>query len=162
MPIPTDHAQLSALFAKLGARDPDGWASSQVTEGINQLHRFLFLKKAWEPVIHPTDTSWMDRLVDNAERWPQHEAYQVGRSLKRLLASGVDRTDLAEVVRTMQLEVLHGICYLLSDPSIEAPDVAEVGWALVETDADDHPTARTIDGLHESVGETDPHQQPGR
>jgi hypothetical protein len=49
MPMPTDHAQLSALFAQLGARDPGGWASSQVSEEINPLHRFLFLKKAGEP-----------------------------------------------------------------------------------------------------------------
>lgn len=160
MTIPTDLARLTALFAQLGARDPDSWASSQVTEGINQLHRFLFLKKAWEPVIHPTDTSWMDRLVESAERWPQNEAYQVAAALQRLLACGVDRADLAEVIRTMQIEVLHGLCELLGDPSTEAP-VAEVGWALVETDADGRPTTRTIDGLHESVGETDPHRAAG-
>jgi hypothetical protein len=158
MTIPTDRAHLTALFSKLGAHDPGGWASSQATEGINQLHRFLFLKKAWEPVIHPTDTSWMDRLVESSERWPEREAYRVGASLKRLLGRGVDRLDLAEVIRAMQVEVLHSICYLLSDPSIEEPEVADVGWRLVETDADGHPTARPIDGLHESVWETDPHR----
>lgn len=160
MPIPTDHAGLTALFSKLGAHDPGGWAGSQMTEGINQLHRFLFLKKAWEPVIHPSDTSWMDRLIENSQRWPQREAYKAGASLKRVLECSVDRRDLTEVIRTMQVEVLHGICYLLSDPSIEEPEVADVGWQLVETGADGHGTGRPIGGLHESVWETDPHRVP--
>jgi len=39
--------ELAALFQKLGARDPDHWARSQVEEGVPQLARFLFLRQAW-------------------------------------------------------------------------------------------------------------------
>jgi len=38
--------QLTALFQKLGARHPEGWARSQIKEGIPQLARFLFLRQA--------------------------------------------------------------------------------------------------------------------
>jgi hypothetical protein len=38
---------LAATFRKLGARDPEGWADSQVEEGIPQLARYLFLRQAW-------------------------------------------------------------------------------------------------------------------
>jgi hypothetical protein len=39
--------ELTALFKKVGARKPEGWARSQIEEGIPQLARFLFLRQAW-------------------------------------------------------------------------------------------------------------------
>jgi len=56
----------------------------------------------------------------------------------------------------MQAQLLFHICYLLDDPSIDERELADVGWALVETNADLEPTDRVIGGLHESVLETDP------
>ncbi len=38
--------ELTELFARLGARDPEKWARSQIKEGIPQLARFLFLRQA--------------------------------------------------------------------------------------------------------------------
>jgi hypothetical protein len=37
---------LTKVFDKFGARDPRAWAKSQLTEGIPQLQRFLFLPQA--------------------------------------------------------------------------------------------------------------------
>ena len=37
-------------FAALGADDPDGWASSELTENIPQLARFRFLRGMWSIV----------------------------------------------------------------------------------------------------------------
>jgi hypothetical protein len=153
--LPTDEAGLTALFRRHGARDPQAWAASQVHEGINQLHRFMFLKQAWSTVVD-ADGGWIERIVAHHEQWPEREAYRLGATLKRLLASGAAREDLAELVRSQQIEVLTGLCYLLSDPSIDDPALAAIGWSLVETDEDGRPTARTIDLLHESVQETDP------
>jgi hypothetical protein len=42
---------LTALFEKLGAADPDGWARSQLEEDIPQLARFLFLRQAWRAIV---------------------------------------------------------------------------------------------------------------
>lgn len=56
--------------------------------------------------------------------------------------------------RDMQAELLFQVCYLLSDPGDVEPEVADIAWALVELRKNGE--ARTIDGLHESVLETDP------
>ncbi len=69
-------------------------------------------------------------------------------------------TDERALVRAQQVEVLFAMCYLLSDPAIEDPALAHVGWCLVETDEEGRPTSRSIDLLHESVGETDPAARP--
>jgi hypothetical protein len=42
----TDVTQLTDLFRRLGARDPQDWAGSEVAEGLPQLERFLFLRQA--------------------------------------------------------------------------------------------------------------------
>ncbi len=160
MPLPTDERSLSLLFERLGARDPDVWAASQAREGISQMHRFVFLKQAWAAVVDATDDSWIDRLIANHDRWPQRADYELGATLKRLLANGASRRDLAQLVRAQQVEVLFAMCYLLSDPALEDPALSDVGWCLVETDEDGRPTSRSIDLLHESVAETDPAARP--
>jgi hypothetical protein len=38
--------ELTVPSRRLGAPDPEGWARSQLTEGITQLHRYLFLRQA--------------------------------------------------------------------------------------------------------------------
>jgi hypothetical protein len=148
--------ELTALFRKLGARDPQGWASSQVTEGINQLHRYLFLRQAWSLVVAAGNSAWIDAVIAADERQPDASYSGVGPALKRLLGAGASREDLTHLVRGMQAELLFGFCYLLEDPAIEEEDLAHIGWALVETDSDYRPTDRPIFGLHESLWETDP------
>src|SRR5579872_1632644 len=58
--------ELSALFRKLGARNPESWARSQLEENIPQLARFLFLRQAWKLVIDENDHGWISemRLID--------------------------------------------------------------------------------------------------
>ena len=65
--------KLSALtkkFSQLGASDPESWATSQLSEGIPQLHRFLFLKQMWELVVSEDDESWIDRYVTSYHHEP--------------------------------------------------------------------------------------------
>jgi hypothetical protein len=156
MRIPSDVQQLAALFRRLGARNPEAWAESQVGEGINQLHRYLFLRQAWSRVIAEDDQSWIDRAIVDSKKDPDAPYAAVGHSLSRLLAGGASRGDLADLVRGMQALLLFHICYLLDDSSLEEPELANVGWSLVETDEDLEPTGKTIGGLHESVLDTDP------
>jgi hypothetical protein len=68
MKIPTQKKQLTALFRKLGSRSAEGWASSQINEGIPQLQRFLFLRQAWARVIREEDESWIDQQVEHCEK----------------------------------------------------------------------------------------------
>jgi hypothetical protein len=65
-----DIAELS-LFAKLGARDAEAWARSQIEERIPQLQRFLFLGQAWRNVLEEGNASWVERHIEEFERYPE-------------------------------------------------------------------------------------------
>ena len=151
--IPLD--QLIALFRKLGAPDPESWAKSQDSEGIDQLARFVFLRAAWGTVVPPDDAEWIDRIVQHDAAGSTKPCGGLGPALQRLLAAGADRTDIHDVVRVMQYEVLFSLCYLLGDPGEVEPELADIAWRLVRVD-DDGQVVGPIDALHESLLETDP------
>jgi len=145
-------------FRALGAFDPESWASSQVNEGIPQYARFVFLRQAWSGGVAENDTSWIKPRITQAEQRPRGPGAGIGPALKRLLAAGASHEDINEVVRVMQWELLSHIAYQLSDPgTVEYPndDVPQVGWGLFELDEEGQPL-HPIDGLHESVLDTDP------
>lgn len=146
---------LTALFHKLGAPDPGSWARSQHDEGIDQLSRFVFLREAWKAVVKPDDHGWIDRLIESSKKRPDDPCAGLGPALERLVAAGADRSDLHEVVRVMQYEVLFSLCYLLEDPGPLEPELADLSWRLVRTGPDGD-VVGTIDGLHESVLALDP------
>lgn len=142
---------LAELFRKLGARDPDVWARSQVDEQVPQLARFLFLRQAWKLVISVDDRSW---LAENFAELGEPGGDLVP-ALKRLLATGASEGDLTAVVRVMQWRVLSGLCVLLDDPGELEAEVADIGWRLFQVDENDRPIV-PLGGLVESVLETDP------
>lgn len=154
--VPSDIEQLTELFRRAGAQNPERWATSQIDEGRSQLHRFLFLRQAWRGIVSEDDPSWMRKAVKEAEGDPNAPFAGVGLALKRLRDTGASESDLVDLVRGTQAQLLFHICYLLDDPSIDDRELSEIGWALVETDAEFEPTDRAVGGLHESVLETDP------
>ena len=97
--------KLTALFRKLGAPDPEGWARSQLDEGIDQLARFVFLRAAWKQVVPPDNAGWIDAWIDSAKARPTDPGAGAGPALQRMLAAGADRRDIHEVVRVMQWEL---------------------------------------------------------
>jgi hypothetical protein len=144
--------ELTELFRKLGAPDPEGWARSQITEGIPQLPRYLFLRQAWRKVIGPDDRSWMSEM---RPKDPNDSGGEIGPALDRLLAAGARPEDLTTVVRVMQWWLLSRLCVLLEDPGDVESEVADIWWQLYLIDENDNPVA-PISGLIESVLETDP------
>ena len=151
--------ELTELFRSLGAQGPDSWAKSQVREKIPQLHRYLFLRQAWAQVVDETNDSWIDRVIDAANRRPTGPFSGRGHAIERMLSLGVSRSDIVDVVRSSQVEAISGLCYLLDDPSLHDEQderVQSVGWALVVRNEDFEPTDKVIGGLHESVSGTDP------
>jgi hypothetical protein len=147
--------ELTDLFRKLGANDPEGWAQSQIQEGIPQLARYLFLRQAWRQIVSEEDASWIDSSIASAAKHQDEPYAGVGHALKRLRAAGASDEDLTDVVRGMQAELLFSFCYLLEDPGIVEAEVADITWELVQVD-DDGKVLGNIGGLHESVLETDP------
>lgn len=145
-------AELTKLFARLGAPDPAGWAHSQTNEGIPQLGRYLFLRQAWRKVVSNSDHGWIDAHLKMRGDKPGGE---IGPALQRLVDLGASPADLTSVVRVMQWSLLFRLCYLLSDPGDLEPEVEDYSWGLFEIDDDGRPGAH-IGGLHESVLATDP------
>lgn len=143
---------LADLFRKLGARNPEVWARSQVKEGLPQLARFVFLRQAWKLVVAERDRSWLSERANDDQRGP---GGAIGPALKRLQALGASEDDLTTVVRVMQWRVLSGLCYLLDDPGDLESEVKDIAWRLFQVDENDQPIA-AISGLNESVLETEP------
>jgi hypothetical protein len=146
---------LAELFRKLGADDPEVWARSQIQEGIPQLARFLFLRQAWQLVVSEDDTSWIDRGIGRAEKRPDEPYAGVGHALKKLRARGASDEEITDLVRGMQAQLLFSFCFLLDDAGYLPDEVADMAWALHQVDEAGN-VLGTIEGLHESVLETDP------
>ena len=119
------YEELVSLLRRLGARDAESWARSEVNEGIPQLLRFLVLRGMWKGVITEGDASWIEHHIEAAKRDPKAPLSGVGGALQRLLAAGADPLDLGEVVRGMQYETLGHIAYLLHDPAPAFDDIQE-------------------------------------
>lgn len=155
MSTPTDLKTLTRLFDALGAPDPEGWARSQVDQGIPQLARYLFLRQAWRNIVPEDDSRWIDAAIARAKDHPGEPYAGAGLALGRLRAKGATDEELTDLVRAMQAELLFGLCYLLDDPGEVEEAVEDIAWALVQID-DEGTVLETIGGLHESVLETDP------
>jgi hypothetical protein len=155
---PQELHQLTQHFRAMGAFDPESWAISQLEEGIPQYARLVFLRQAWKNIVVEGDTSWVEALIQESERRPRDPGSGAGPALQRMLAAGASHEDIAEVVRVMQWRVLAGLAYQLADPGVveyPADDLPRVSWTLFEVDEGGEPL-HPIDGLHESVLDTDP------
>ena len=147
--------ELTELFRKLGAPEPEGWASSQVTEGINQLGRFLFLRQAWKLIVNETDHSWIQAQIKRSLERPADPCSGIGPALQSLLAKGASPQEITDVVRVMQYELLFCLCYLMDDPCLEEQEVQDVSWKLIQFNENGEDVGE-IGGLHESVLGMDP------
>ena len=155
MNIPDKLPELAALFEKLGACDPSGWARSQIEEGTPQLHRFLFLRQAWSHILAEEAVGWVGYHIEEAEKDPSAPYSGMGAALKRAVAAGVSREDLSQIARGVQAELLCQLCYMLDDNGLNEEELKGIGWGLFQTDEEGNAIA-PIYSLHESVLEVDP------
>jgi|SRR5580658_1826065 hypothetical protein len=153
-----DYNALKDIFVKLGARNPDDWARSQINDGTPQVARFLFLRQAWRLVISENDEHWVQAgaKVDSAA-----PGGALGSALRRVLAQGVSEVDLTTIVRVMQWRLLSGLCYLIDDPGDVEDEVRNIAWSLFQISESGEPVA-VIGGLHESLLEAEPTGQEMR
>ena len=162
MPIPTSQDELALLFKALGAPDPEQWARSQVTEGIPQLLRFLFLKQAWSSVLSEDSVRWIDNEIRDADAHPDRPYAGLGLALARCRALGVSPADLNAMARCFQAQMLFAVAYLLDGPLPDNELLEDVSWGLFQTDESGRPIGPKVCGLHESVLELDPTGQEMR
>ncbi|MGP8052431.1 MAG: hypothetical protein ACLQAH_01275 [Limisphaerales bacterium] len=144
--------ELTKLFTRLGARNPEQWAKSQLEEGVPQLARFLFLRQAWNLLVGSDDRTWIRTQAATDSSVP---GGAIAPALKRLLEKDVCEEDLTTVVRVMQWRLLSAFCYLLDDPGNLEDEVKDIAWRLFEVNKNGEPIA-VIAGLHESVLDTEP------
>jgi hypothetical protein len=154
----TDDAGLRALtqlFAELGAPAPERWARTQVEHGVPELARYLFLRAAWRHVLADGDTGWIEGTVQAARAQPDAPFAGVGAALARLRDAGAHDADISEVVRGMQVAALFALLRLLDGAPGAEPEVADIGWALVQV-SPDGAVGAPIRELHASLLDTDP------
>ena len=151
----SDLEDLSNIFRKLGAREPESWAASQIEEGINQLARFVFLREAWKSVIDERDDSWIDGEIRSSKREPEAPGAGMGKALENLLSAGGERNDIVQIARHAQWKLLFELCYLLEGPDELEDEIKNMSWGLFEV-GESGDIVGTIDGLHESVLDTEP------
>jgi hypothetical protein len=157
LPIPKSKTALIDLVAQLGAPNPTQWATSELSEGIPQLLRFLFLREAWRNVQDEDDHSWIEREISSAAAGPENPYAQLGSALSRCREKGVSDQDLTDICRCLQVKMMFNICYLLSDGPQDVPEQLEdVAWSLFRVNENERPVGPPVDALHESVLETDP------
>jgi hypothetical protein len=147
--------ELTEIFHSLGADEPEQWAESEIEEGIPQLTRFLFLKGCWDCILPDEETSWIQNIIDNTPEDSDEPFSGSAHALRRLRAQGANEKDLTELVRGMQAELLQEITQVIDDPeSVSGNEYRS--WGLLEIDTEKQTYTRPVDGLHESVLETDP------
>jgi len=157
VPIPKSEKSLRVLFEKLGAREPDAWARSEVSEGIPQLLRFLFLREAWRYVQDENDHTWISQEIEASRKRPTEAYAHLGSVLERCRTLGVSDQDLTDMARCHQAAMMFHLCYLMSSGPQNAPEELEdISWGLFRVNDNDRPVGPAIDALHESVLETDP------
>ena len=148
-------SELTELFRKLGAANPEQWARSQLREGIPQLARYLFLRQAWRLIVSEGDATWIDKSIDQAATHPGTAYSGVGCALHSLRARGASDEEIVDLVRGMQAQLLASFCYLLEDPGDVEAEVSSIAWTLAQVN-EEGDVVEGIHGLHESVLETDP------
>lgn len=156
MPIPSNEAELTQLFADLGAPSPEDWARSQIHEGIPQLLRFLFLKGAWEAIPADGDSSWIDEEIEYAASFPNAPYSGLGQALMRCRERGIADDVLTEIARCLRAQMMSSLGYLMDAPDVLPPPLEDVAWGLFQVDEEGRPFGRQISGLHESVLSLDP------
>lgn len=148
-----NRANLIQAFRSLDARDPEGWAESQINEGIPQLHRFAFLKSLWAKVAGSEDKYWVKSVAAKENDLPDEDACA---ALKRMKKLGVSDNDVLHVVRAARAEQVYFLAQVIDDSASALSglgyigDEADVAWGLFTIDSDGKP-GQAIDSLHESV-----------
>ena len=131
---------LAKVFAALGARHPEKWATAHVEHGADELGRFVLLRALWLRTVEP------GRLLAQARK-----EFLVGEAIDRLLQSA-NLADLDALIRHAQRSALYDIARVLDDP---ADNDEGIRWAVFRVDAAGIPLWQ-LDGLRAGLDDSEP------
>ncbi|WP_313139726.1 hypothetical protein [Stenotrophomonas sp.] len=129
-------ALISALRSA-GCSDPASWADSELREDIPQFARFLVLRDVHR-LADDVDSALAETLFDRDDLAATLQA----------LRSAVPAAALEALLRAYG-QALGNSFVMAVDEGPSMREDGMPGWVLMETDADDTPSGRLIQGLHE-------------
>lgn len=160
MDVPYD--RLVELFRGLGCPDPEWLATRQIENGWPELAKATFMALAWQKVQSESDDSWIEKWIADSHRYRDGPCMSAGLAIEKMLAQGVDRDTIVDLVRTTQAQLIWDLLYQLDDsgssadlPIGDRPEIRRVGWALFETDEEFKPI-QSFGDLHDEFIEYDP------
>lgn len=112
----SDLKDLTEVFRRAGASNPERWANSQIEEGINQLGRFSFLKTITSEWLKEDDISWIDSQIEFNYSKPGDPCSQLPKALKEMLDKNVDRETIIDLIRVIQFDTLFMCVRRLTGP----------------------------------------------
>jgi hypothetical protein len=146
-------AELTEVFRSHGADDPEELAQLELEEGIPQLPAFSFAKALWSGVVDEDDDRWIDQEIERAKDGPIDPCAQLGPALQQMLARGVGRRAIVDLVRVIQFGALCHVASVLDGSHRE--NVPIRSWKLYQTDDEGCPVA-AIHGLRDMLPRLDP------
>jgi hypothetical protein len=149
----------TALFAKLGVKDPVRWAECEVSEDLGNLPRLAFLKRVWEEIPRSEDAEWVANWVGHARR-NRSESHIVS-AYERMSSAGASDADLATLLRGVMGQFLFRLSYILDDNGHDDEELeAAASWGLYH-ELDVEEPVRRLGCIHELVFSVDPEANGG-
>ena len=148
------HDEWTRLFRKVGARDPEEWASCEVNEDLGNLVTFVFLRQMWNEIPASGDSAWLGKWMHAARE--VESAKELVAACDRLIQCGASPGDVVTVIRGALGQFLFNLTYKLDDNMVQDEELQEAArWGLWEEDENDEPVRR-IGCIHELVFSADP------
>lgn len=134
--------KLKKQFIALGVPNPEDWAKSQLSEGIDQLSRATVLRAMADIVVKSQE---MPKLFANTD-W---ETEEVSNAAKKIESSDVAPEDIALIVKTAVYHSLSDMMVLFDDCAEFENNPGKIQAGLFKLDENFKPISE-IGGLHEN------------
>jgi len=133
-----ESAQLVSVFQALGVSDPEGWAHSEASEGIDQTARATVLRALADCVVEGCSPEYWRKSSRSAEA-----------AFDTLLKQGADTKAIEELCVQSAFGAIWNFLRLSS--GIDEPKInpASIAWGILKVDADGKPVGE-IPALYES------------
>jgi hypothetical protein len=134
----TSAHQIVPIFQALGVSDPEGWAHSEASEGIDQTARATVLRALADCVVEAC----------SAESW-RTSSRSAEAALDVLVQQGADIEAVKELCIQSTYSAIWNFLRLSSGVDESKLNPANVAWAIVKVDSEGNPVGG-IPALYES------------